>query len=209
MSFDGGSAAYRESFRLGLQIDIDVRDRQRMAQWYQVGGALAGHDAGDAGDAENVALFVAPLLDQREGVGLHLDQSLGNGAAAGGLFGADIDHMRLASSVKMGQWVMVGHVGSEACDIGLGSDDCKQTGRVMTIKVRFFASLREVVGRAEVDLPTDGLQSVTEVWVLASDGRALPGNTLAAVNMEYVGFDAAVADGDEVAFFPPVTGGDE
>jgi molybdopterin synthase sulfur carrier subunit len=35
----------------------------------------------------------------------------------------------------------------------------------------------------------------------------MPENTLAAVNMEYVGLDHQVLDGDEVAFFPPVTGG--
>jgi len=77
----------------------------------------------------------------------------------------------------------------------------------MTIRVRFFASLRERVGRAEAELPAAGLDTVAAVWALASDDLALPGNTLAAVNMEYVGFDAVVSDGDEVAFFPPVTGG--
>ncbi len=35
----------------------------------------------------------------------------------------------------------------------------------------------------------------------------LPGNILAAVNMDYVELDSNVKDGDEIAFFPPVTGG--
>jgi molybdopterin synthase sulfur carrier subunit len=35
----------------------------------------------------------------------------------------------------------------------------------------------------------------------------MPANTLAAVNMEYVDLAGPVRDGDEVAFFPPVTGG--
>lgn len=77
----------------------------------------------------------------------------------------------------------------------------------MTIKVRFFASLREQVGCAEREVSAQGLHTVSAVWALASDDLALPSNTLAAVNMEYVGFDATVSDGDEVAFFPPVTGG--
>lgn len=36
---------------------------------------------------------------------------------------------------------------------------------------------------------------------------ALPDNTLMAVNMDYVDADHPVNSGDEVAFFPPVTGG--
>lgn len=46
-----------------------------------------------------------------------------------------------------------------------------------------------------------------EVWALASDGAALPENVLMAVNLEYVSADHPVVDGDEIAFFPPVTGG--
>ena len=77
----------------------------------------------------------------------------------------------------------------------------------MTIKVRFFASLREQVGRGEMDLNAGSAATVAEVWSLAGAGLPYPSNTLAAVNMEYAQTDAAVKDGDEVAFFPPVTGG--
>ena len=77
----------------------------------------------------------------------------------------------------------------------------------MSIKVRYFASLKESVDRSEDELIFTGLLTVNEVWSRANPGKSLPGNSLAAVNMEYVEFDHIVRDSDEVAFFPPVTGG--
>jgi len=77
----------------------------------------------------------------------------------------------------------------------------------MSIKVRYFASLKEVLGRSEDEVPFVGMTSVIDVWKQANRDAKLPANILAAVNMEYVELDNLVADGDEVAFFPPVTGG--
>ncbi len=77
----------------------------------------------------------------------------------------------------------------------------------MSISVKFFASLREQLGRDDCELEAGVARTVAEVWAQATDGAAMPANTLMAVNMEYVEPGAAVADGDEVAFFPPVTGG--
>jgi molybdopterin synthase sulfur carrier subunit len=77
----------------------------------------------------------------------------------------------------------------------------------MSIKVRYFASLKENIGRSEDNLESAGLSTVGDVWRRANPNKALPDNTLAAVNMEYVELDNVVKDGDEVAFFPPVTGG--
>ena len=76
----------------------------------------------------------------------------------------------------------------------------------MAVTVRFFASLREQIGYAERTLDAVPV-SIAAAWEEAAGGRELPPNLLAAVNMEYVDLDHVVVDGDEVAFFPPVTGG--
>lgn len=75
------------------------------------------------------------------------------------------------------------------------------------IQVKFFASLREVVGHAENELDADNCKTVLDVWSAATANMELPENTLMAVNMDYVGASHSVNAGDEVAFFPPVTGG--
>ena len=82
----------------------------------------------------------------------------------------------------------------------------------MKVHVRYFARLREAMEREQevVELPG----SATTVGALrdrlVADGAAALAeirNLRAAVNQSMVGPDASVGDGDEVAFFPPVTGG--
>jgi molybdopterin synthase sulfur carrier subunit len=77
----------------------------------------------------------------------------------------------------------------------------------MTIRVRYFASLREKMGRVEDTLVVEGIATVSDVWRVVSTGQPLPEQLLCAVNMEYAEPASPVRDGDEVAFFPPVTGG--
>ena len=48
--------------------------------------------------------------------------------------------------------------------------------------------------------------SVADVWCAAA-GQPLPEDVLMARNLEYVDSDSLVEDGDEIAFFPPITGG--
>jgi molybdopterin synthase sulfur carrier subunit len=77
----------------------------------------------------------------------------------------------------------------------------------MSIRVRYFASLREKMGRIEDTLVAEDIATVADVWKVVGGGQPLPEQILCAVNMEYAGPDTAVGEGDEVAFFPPVTGG--
>jgi len=77
----------------------------------------------------------------------------------------------------------------------------------MNITVKFFASLREQIGKADETVSSDTALSVLQVWQQASGQDTMPENTLCAINMEYVDAKAMTTDNDEVAFFPPVTGG--
>ena len=77
----------------------------------------------------------------------------------------------------------------------------------MSIKVLFFASLRDAIGRASDEIDAANMNTVADVWVAVADGETMPSNLLMAINQDYVKADASVQDNDEVAFFPPVTGG--
>ena len=84
----------------------------------------------------------------------------------------------------------------------------------MTVHIFYFAGLRETLGRSseELSLPPDVATVAALRNFLAARGeawQALAGmkNLKAAVNQTMAGGEASIADGDEVAFFPPVTGG--
>jgi molybdopterin synthase sulfur carrier subunit len=78
----------------------------------------------------------------------------------------------------------------------------------MNIVIHYFASLREEVGCSETSIDSNATSlTVKRVWTLATGQDFLPEKILTAINQEYVDVNATVVDGDEVAFFPPVTGG--
>ena len=79
----------------------------------------------------------------------------------------------------------------------------------MSVKVRFFASLRERLGRTEEVVAFESGDTAGRIWAKVTGEAALPPHILIAVNQHYARSDSVVADGDEVAFLPPVTGGSQ
>lgn len=82
------------------------------------------------------------------------------------------------------------------------------------ITVLFFAGLREAVGTSSetLALPADvGNVAALRDYLAARGGQwqalASAKNLRAAVNQDMVPLTTTIKDGDEVAFFPPVTGG--
>ena len=82
-----------------------------------------------------------------------------------------------------------------------------QDSTAMSIHVKFFASLRERLGREAQEFEASEGLTIGALWCVVSGSDCLPTNVLAALNHEYATPDQRVRDGDEVAFFPPVTGG--
>jgi molybdopterin synthase sulfur carrier subunit len=77
----------------------------------------------------------------------------------------------------------------------------------MSITVRFFASLRENLKIEDMQISSKNISTVEDVWNSSTKNQIIPENILVAVNMEYVNFHTQISNNDEVAFFPPVTGG--
>lgn len=80
------------------------------------------------------------------------------------------------------------------------------------IKVLFFAQTRELVGVDSLDLAADysNIEALRAELVKKGDKWQLalePGKLLVAVNQTISALETPIEDGDEIAFFPPVTGG--
>jgi molybdopterin converting factor subunit 1 len=82
----------------------------------------------------------------------------------------------------------------------------------MRVRVLFFGRLKDIVGRGEDHLELPDGARVEDVF--SRYGQAFPplaafrSSVVASVNQEFAGWGAAVRAGDEVAFLPPVSGGE-
>ncbi|MCC7416420.1 MAG: MoaD/ThiS family protein [Acidobacteria bacterium] len=81
----------------------------------------------------------------------------------------------------------------------------------MRVTVRLFARLRDIAGAGELERPIAPGATIASVWRdLAReypDFAQYERSISSAVNLDYARMDRAIADGDEIAFLPPVSGG--
>lgn len=79
------------------------------------------------------------------------------------------------------------------------------------IQVRLFASLKDIAGTDRIELETEGPLRVRDVFerLVRQHPELERYSTVVqrAVNEEYSSWEKEVVSGDEVAFFPPVSGG--
>jgi molybdopterin converting factor subunit 1 len=81
----------------------------------------------------------------------------------------------------------------------------------MSLHVLFFASLSDITGMRETRVDAGSFSHVGSIFEkFAKDFPALEAyraSILIAVNSEFAQPESPVHDGDEIAFFPPVSGG--
>jgi molybdopterin converting factor subunit 1 len=81
----------------------------------------------------------------------------------------------------------------------------------MRVRVRLFASLREAVGQEQLELELPDGARIENAWAALTERHPALGprrvSLMAAVNRRYADFDAALSNGDELVFIPPVSGG--
>ncbi|WP_062067413.1 molybdopterin converting factor subunit 1 [Cellvibrio sp. OA-2007] len=81
------------------------------------------------------------------------------------------------------------------------------------IRVLFLAQLREQLGTAELHIHNDSVVSISTLkqYLVTNHSHWEPfianSKLLVAVNHAYAKADVSIKSGDEIAFFPPVTGG--
>ena len=83
----------------------------------------------------------------------------------------------------------------------------------MKIHIRYFASVREIIGQSEemLDVPEGSNVAAVRAELLARYPglQAIIARCISAVNRKYVDAETALHDGDELVFIPPMGGGSQ
>ncbi len=77
----------------------------------------------------------------------------------------------------------------------------------MVIIVKYFASIRDAIGKQSEEVDVKVGATTGDIWSGVSKNIKYTGKVMVAVNHEYVNMNHSIKENDEVAFFPPVTGG--
>jgi molybdopterin synthase catalytic subunit len=91
--------------------------------------------------------------------------------------------------------------------------ESNQLDRSISVRVLFFGAARDAAGHSEVDFtltgPTNAADAFAQLLIAFPDLRRFGRSLLFAVNQEYAEHDRVVENGDELALFPPVSGGSD
>tara|TARA_Y100000996_G_C22469093_1_gene621333 strand:+ start:430 stop:663 length:234 start_codon:yes stop_codon:yes gene_type:complete len=77
----------------------------------------------------------------------------------------------------------------------------------MVIVVKYFASISDAIGKTSEQIECQDKMSAGDIWTEVSTNIKYTGKVMVAVNHEYVDMSYLLSENDEIAFFPPVTGG--
>ncbi|MEM9657236.1 MAG: MoaD/ThiS family protein [Planctomycetota bacterium] len=81
----------------------------------------------------------------------------------------------------------------------------------MIVQVRLFAAARELIGADQLAVPLENEATVAQhrlaIWGADERLNQLVDSSLFAINSQYACSETAIAEGDEVALIPPVSGG--
>ena len=84
---------------------------------------------------------------------------------------------------------------------------------LMKVRVLFFARLRDLLGRESVELDNPEIHSAGDAYrilrIRYPQLEAFSRSLMVAVNQEFADWETPVREGDELALFPPVSGGQQ
>ena len=78
---------------------------------------------------------------------------------------------------------------------------------IMIIVVKYFASISDAIGKTSEKIVLQQDKTAGEIWLDVSKDIKYTGKVMIAVNHQYVDDNYILSNEDEIAFFPPVTGG--